>query len=218
MARDLLDRINDSTYGPAPVLLLIPTTRISFFFFFVGPEREHSYSAEVALPKTWGKNSQDESGRILAGVAGVCVCTQMRVDVGHCGCSSNRWQRSSRILTSWRLEWAEVVGVWESRVVAFKRRQLDFMCTVHSIRWPPQGGMYASWIGLGDSGVHLFFYFFRTNDIDCKDYLDRKFPVFRWGRWWEWWMLDCRAAESLIGSLLLLSSRLWRVSSCVSSA
>ena len=72
------------------------------------------------------------------------MCTQMRVDVGHCGCSSNRWQRSSRILTSWRLEWAEVVGVWESRVVAFKRRQLDFMCTVHSIRWPPQGGMYAS--------------------------------------------------------------------------
>ena len=108
----------------------------------------------------------------------VCVCTQMRVDVGHCGCSSNRWQRSSRILTSWRLEWAEVVGVWESRVVAFKRRQLDFMCTVHSIRWPPQGGMYASWIGLGDSGVHLFFYFFRINDIDCRDYLDRKFPVF----------------------------------------
>ena len=67
-------------------------------------------------------------------------------------------------------------------------------------------------------GSPSFFYFFRINDIDCRDYLDRKFPVFRWGRWWEWWMLDCRAAESLIGSLLLLSSRLWRVSSCVSSA
>ena len=36
MARDLLDRINDSTYGPAPVLLLIPTTRISFFLLLLG--------------------------------------------------------------------------------------------------------------------------------------------------------------------------------------
>ena len=75
MARDLLDRINDSTYGPAPVLLLIPTTSISFFFFLLGRNVSILTRRKLLFLKREGKNSQDESGRILAGVAGVCVYT-----------------------------------------------------------------------------------------------------------------------------------------------